>query len=106
MADFGDGVTSTEAAPEHAYQDTGLYNVSLILNAGWDCADTAYTDVIIYPDLTADFGYITACADSDITFFDSSVSTLGVITDWLWYFGNGGSSTNQNPSYNYAAGGV
>ena len=55
--------------------------------------------------MTTNYSYITHCADSDITFMDLSVSFNGLITDWVWNFGDGGTSTDQNATHNYAQGG-
>lgn len=104
--DFGDGNTDTLEEPVYAYQDTGIYNVQLIVNAGWPCSDTAYTTVNIFPDLISNYSYQMHCADSDITFNDLSSTAVGSITSWSWSFGDGGSSTNASPTYNYTEGGV
>ncbi len=45
-----------------------------------------------------------ACAPGQIQFFDNSIT--GNVTDpiigWFWNFGDGGTSTDQNPIYSYA----
>ncbi|MBL4656964.1 MAG: PKD domain-containing protein, partial [Flavobacteriales bacterium] len=102
---FGDGDSSDLFAPSHTYLDTGVYFATLISNPGWTCADTAYSTINIYPGMTADYSYITHCADSDITFTDLSVSFNGLITNWTWNFGDGGSSTSINPTHNFNEGG-
>ncbi|MBK7108110.1 MAG: PKD domain-containing protein [Bacteroidetes bacterium] len=104
--DFGDGTTSTSFEGVHVYADTGSYTVTLIANPGFVCADTAIIDVLIYNVVTADFDYIAGCSNASVMFIDQSVSTLaGDITEWAWDFGDGGSSTDSNPDYLYAAGG-
>lgn len=45
--DFGDGETSTDDSPEHTYQDTGTYNVQLVVSSGLGCVDTISFDVIV-----------------------------------------------------------
>jgi gliding motility-associated-like protein len=47
--DFGDGSVSTEEAPVHLYQDTGLYQVTLIAFNDFGCADTVIKNVRAYP---------------------------------------------------------
>jgi gliding motility-associated-like protein len=37
---------------------------------------------------------------------DFSDSSLGFVTSWFWNFGDGGTSTLQNPSHTYQSGGV
>ncbi|HCK22974.1 MAG TPA: hypothetical protein DHW15_12685, partial [Bacteroidetes bacterium] len=38
--DFGDGSTSTEAAPSHVYSTPGCFDVSLIATSINGCSDT------------------------------------------------------------------
>ncbi|MEZ4921546.1 MAG: gliding motility-associated C-terminal domain-containing protein [Crocinitomicaceae bacterium] len=47
--DFGDGSTSTQFAPTHAYQNPGIYTVMLVVSDASGCydPDTAYMDVDI-----------------------------------------------------------
>lgn len=47
--DFGDGHTSFEFSPQHAYGDTGWYDVSLIVVNSFGCRDSAYDKVYIAP---------------------------------------------------------
>jgi PKD repeat protein len=44
--DFGDGATSTEAAPVHAYSLPGVYTVTLVVSYG-DCSDEATFEVTV-----------------------------------------------------------
>ncbi len=45
------------------------------------------------------------CVGNVISFTDISVAGSTAITTWNWTFGDGGSSTSQNPSYAYTVGG-
>jgi PKD repeat protein len=40
-----------------------------------------------------------------VDFTDTSTSTVSTIASWAWNFGDGNTSTSQNPSHTYAAGG-
>ncbi len=44
---FGDGTTSSDCNPQHAYNDIGTYTVTLIVTNAGGCSDTAYQDVTI-----------------------------------------------------------
>ena len=103
--DFGipaiDTDTSNSFQPAFTYSDTGIYTVTLIVNPGTICADTATAEVYVYPNL---FGSMVApggCPNTEINFLDLSTSTYGDINEWLWSFGDGDTSTLQNPSHTF-----
>jgi gliding motility-associated-like protein len=45
------------------------------------------------------------CIGSDITFTDQSNVSSGSVTNWLWAFGDGNVSNDQNPVHQYASSG-
>lgn len=124
--DFGDGQTSTLQNPSHIYQNFGNYTVSLTVKSQ-DSSDTEtkqnYITVTIPGPPEADFVALPTQANAPLTvqFTDKSecyasfstrtdgglvigmrkVPALGHITNWLWDFGDGGTSTQQNPSHVY-----
>ena len=108
--DFGVGHltndTSTVKFPTYIYPDTGTYRAMLIANPGTACSDTDFVTVKVYPVLEARFGAMDACAKAALQFSDSSSSTMGSLTAWLWNFGDGNSSSNPNPSHIYTQGGI
>ncbi len=53
---------------------------------------------------TASFTYNTN--DLTVTFTDASTDLDGTITSWSWNFGDGNTSTTQNPSHTYATDGT
>ncbi len=107
--DFGDitslADTSRLFEPSYTYPDSGIYKVRLIVNPGYQCADTTAVLVKIYPTFIADFDFVAGCANQPVTFSDRSTTTYGTINSWLWSFGDGISSTNQNPNHLYLQGG-
>jgi PKD repeat protein len=52
----------------------------------------------------ADFSYSTN--GLTVNFTDESTDSDGEITNWFWDFGDGGTSTSQNPPYTFAAAGT
>jgi PKD repeat protein len=52
-----------------------------------------------YP--VAKFGDNNGCGNRNIAFKDSSANRTGGVTSWYWSFGNGDTSTLQNPTYQY-----
>ena len=82
----------------------GIYDGLLVLNPGLICNDTARLQVEVFPAITADFEFAyDTCVSGPTQFTDLSFSDAGpnTITDWDWNFGEGGTSTEQNPSYLY-----
>lgn len=104
--DFGDDTTSTDQNPSHTYASTGRYTVSLTASnlAGSDTeTKTGYVKVYapIVADLAAD--KTSTVIDAPVQFTDSSV---GVASSWDWEFGDGATSTEQNPAHAYASTGT
>lgn len=101
---FGDGtvVSGNITTPYHTYQSAGIYDVSLRVTnfSGTDIFDF-YSCITVYEGLDASFEADTTSgtAPTTIHFADQS---LGTPTSWLWNFGDGSTSTNQNPSHYYS----
>lgn len=99
---FGDGNTGTGATPTHVYTVAGDYTISVIITTASGCTDTAtvVNGISVGVKPTANFSATPrdVCAKMPVYFTDLST---GNITQWLWSFGDGGSSTLQNPNYQY-----
>jgi gliding motility-associated-like protein len=99
--DLGDGTTSTSPNPTNTY-NTGSYNIKLIVTTLGGCTDTVFMPAGIVADNkpVANFNANprNVCAKENVLFNDLST---GNITRWLWDFGDGGTSTIQNPSHHY-----
>lgn len=101
--DFGDGATSTQQNPTHTYTDdtTGLFSVSLTVTSSNGCANTVtLNDYIAIVPPAADFAADTTsgCLPLEVQFTDSSVSGQNIVS-WFWGFGDGTTSTLQNPTH-------
>jgi len=104
--EFGDGKTqSFNKAPfTHIYSDTGEFVPKLIVQDNMGCTDTAkLVDTIFISAPKADFtsDLTTVCPTSDVHFRDTS---SGNNLTYLWNFGNGATSTQQDPVYSYGGG--
>ncbi len=100
---FGDGTTSYEQNPIHEFAEPGEYEVCLnIFCEGTGCEDTYCQNVIVedYPDCYAQFSFkISSQNPHEVIFTDES---YGLFLTWLWDFGDGTSSTEQNPVHVYS----
>jgi fibro-slime domain-containing protein len=56
------------------------------------------------PPPVADFNY--GATGLDVAFSDQSTDVSGTIGTWTWDFGDGGTSTLQNPVHSFSAGGI
>ena len=95
--DFGDGGTSTQQAPgAHTYATWGTYTIGLTVS-GTHCTASAQQQVEIVPPLpTANFlGQGQGCVPLTVQFTNTSWEALS----YQWNFGDGGTSTADNPVY-------
>ncbi|MEM6263122.1 MAG: PKD domain-containing protein [Bacteroidota bacterium] len=104
--DFGDGTTSTAQNPSHTYTTAGRYQIRLIVTDALGCQDTTYREVESLPLPMAGFfsNDTVGCAVHTSRFFDTSTSTHS-LRRWKWFFGDGDSSTVQNPTHVYQGNG-
>ena len=82
-------------------------SVKEVVIAPGGCSDslikTGYINVLSA--ISPSFTELNRCTNSTTLFTDNSVITSGTITNWDWDFGNGSSSTIQNPSFVYTSSG-
>lgn len=105
---FGDSIVSHQINPIHNYDLGGTYTVSLTTVSDSGCTSVSSQTVPVDL-LSANFRPIMGCVGEPMNFSDNSTSTpaSGPITDYLWYFGDAGtSSTLQNPSHIYVFSGT
>ena len=113
--DFGDGTTDITQNPVHAYQVPGVYYACLTITAnlsnGTFCTstfcDSVWADTISIgppPSCFSDF-YSTQVAASDSTFFFNISGGTTTTTSYFWDFGDGTSSTDENPIHLYSMSG-
>lgn len=96
--DFGNGITSTLTNPSVVFGTRGQFTVRLVVRTASGCSDTLVQEARIKAGNrpTAMFTQpdTAGCKTIIRRFQDQST---GNITSWLWNFGNGVTSTLQNP---------
>jgi PKD repeat protein len=101
--DFGDGTTSNERNPAHTYQNLGSYTISLtVVGPGGSDTNTIedYIQVTMYSAPLANFRAIPISGNDPLVVQFTDTST-GRAFSWLWNFGDGKTSTEQNPNHTY-----
>lgn len=102
-----DTVNIKEKDINYTFPDTGVYNATMILNQGTQCADTAYIKVYVFPYIKADFEYsYDTCIYGPVVFKDKSETGSGTMTDWRWNFDDGTFSANADDSHLYGTPGL
>jgi PKD repeat protein len=105
---FGNGSTSSQQNPSATFTTPGTYTVTLIASnsAGPSAPATRTITVTAAPTApTASFTASPTSGDAPLTVQFTDTST-GNPTSWAWDFGDGSTSTQQNPSTTYSTAGT
>jgi len=104
--DFGDGGTSTAQSPSYTYNSAGTYTVAL--TATNSCGSDSYTrtDYITVTCTAPTASFVGSPTSGDYPLTVSFTDQSSNATSWSWDFGDGGTSTAQNPSHEYTAAGT
>ncbi len=99
---FGDGTTSTQQNPPHSFSE-GIYDISLVVTTIDDCKDTLLMSDLVeaYKQPVANFTpdpEVATMQQPVISFINNSQKS----DHYLWEFGDGSTSSEQNPSHTYA----
>lgn len=105
---FGDGNTSNTRNSSHIYYTAGSYSVSLTTSNAYGSDDEVKSNYITVTGSGGSNGTVNnstsftseGVAYLQMQFYDNSIDSP---TAWLWDFGDGNTSTEQNPTHTYAA---
>ncbi len=100
--DFGDGGSDTLQFPEYSYVTPGTYTVTLTVSGPGGCDEMVKTDYItVTTDApVADFSGTPTTGEAPLLVNFTDLST-GNINTWAWNFGDGDTSSVQNPAHEY-----
>lgn len=105
--DFGDGTVLAGDTVLHVYNTPGTYDFKATITTNAGCTkDTTEVGRVQVSNITAQFNFGgSLCAPDPVLFTDLSTVVGGSIVSWNWDFGDGTTSTLQNPTHIYASNG-
>ncbi len=104
---FGDGTvinTTNNTVVYHNYTYPGYYTVTLTVFDNYNISNSTLKQVVV-SGILANFTY-EIIGNYTVRFKDTSIVIPGKIVEWNWNFGDGSTSTEQNPTHTYDKGGV
>lgn len=103
---FGDGNTSTLAAPSHTYGAAGTYNVTLVVNDSKSPTQdqtSANLTVVVHPALSVNAAATPSVAVPGYTVVFNATPAGGTSAfTWTWSFGDGATASAENATHAYA----
>ncbi|MGB1040987.1 MAG: PKD domain-containing protein, partial [Flavobacteriales bacterium] len=100
---FGDGGIDSVKNPAHTYTSSGVFSVNLQVTSDSGCIDIGSKLVYINPESNVNFTYTSVCVGDSVQFTDlTTIGAFDTIVGWYWDFGDGNTSTLQNPKHSYA----
>ncbi len=105
--DFSDGENSTIQNPEHTYSTSGTFSVKLVVTSNAGDKDSLYQNVIVKARPATAFSAPNVCIGTPTTITNNSNLNSLTIASWQWNFGDGQSSSAQDPAtHTYAVKGT
>ncbi|MEK7264170.1 MAG: PKD domain-containing protein, partial [Bacteroidota bacterium] len=97
---FGDGDSSTLTHPEHTFDSTGFFTVTLYANNGY-CVRSFDIGIMVYGIPVADFIATPSDFLPNIPVTFTNLSTTGNDISYFWDFGDRSKSTEFSPVHTY-----
>lgn len=106
---FGDGTSAYGLSTvSHSYASGGTYNVKLRIYSSTGCTDSTITTLNISSVPNPQFfqqAYYN-CVGGQASFVNTSTIATGSISSYVWYFGDGSTSTQTNTLKPYSSPGI
>ncbi|MFN2396390.1 MAG: PKD domain-containing protein [Bacteroidales bacterium] len=104
---FGDGNSSDLENPDYTYPEAGSYTASLEATSASGCSDNFELVIEVLPNPNAFFEIPDVCATFPVQFTDGSIIPENTeIIEWYWDFGDGTTSSDQNPQHTFSEAGL
>lgn len=104
--DFGDGTKSVKAAPQKSYSTPGDYEVSLQVTNTDGCSASVSETITIQPKPVPNFAFSNACEGQAISFTNSTAYVGSDELSYSWNFGDGSTSSEENPTHAFSSPGT
>lgn len=102
---FGDGDSVSQSSVTHKYKTPGTYTIKLLTVSSENCSYDTTKDIVIHPVPISDYSEVNKCQDNQFEFEDLSGISAGILTAYLWDFGDGDTSMAKDPAHAYDSAG-
>lgn len=93
--------------PSHLFPAAGVYSTTLLVSNIYGCADTITKPVQVYNVPVTGFSHSDVCFGDSMHFNNTSiVNAPASVSSYIWSFGDGNTSSLQNPVHYYSAPGT
>ncbi len=100
---FGDGNNSTSQDVSHDYAGFGNFDVTLVTTTNFGCVDSVSKQISLTEAPEISISFNSPCVGQAVDFVNNSVQPSGGSNSYDWDFGDGTTSTQENPSHIYPA---
>jgi len=92
--------------PSQNYNSPGAYDIELITTTAEGCSNTRTQTIHVRETPQAGFSVFPVCLNLPSNFVDTSQASIDPITSYQWFFGDGDSSSAQDPTHTYTSPGT
>jgi chitodextrinase len=103
---FGDGSVASGQTVSANISAPGATPILLTMTGVNGCVYQVPSEIFVSTSPVASFTYTYDSASEVVTFANSSTIASGTISSYDWSFGDGGVSSDANPTYTYTAAGI